>query len=125
MTTNISDFWIRPARQFGRDGGAGTALIGGMAESCTLALKVTPNAPRDTLAGWLGDELKLKIHAPPIEGRANAAVCAFLAEQLGLPRRAVTLQRGDASRRKVAHIAGLGAAAVRARLEARMREARS
>jgi len=83
---------------------------------CTLELKVIPNAPRDEIAGWLGDALKVKIHAPALEGRANDALLDFIAEQLGVPRRTVTLLRGDKSRRKVVQIAHLEAADVRKRL---------
>ena len=56
--------------------------------SCTLPIKAIPNAPRSAVVGWLGEALKVKIHAPPVEGRANAALCEFLADSLGLPRRA-------------------------------------
>jgi hypothetical protein len=86
--------------------------------ACTLELKVVPNAPRDEIAGWLGPALKVKVHAPALEGRANDALCAFLADHLGLPRRAVTLVRGDKSRQKVVRIDGLDDAALRARLPA-------
>jgi uncharacterized protein (TIGR00251 family) len=84
--------------------------------SCRLALKATPNAPRNEVVGWLGDALKVKVHAPALEGRANAELCEFLADQLQLPRRAVTLARGDKSRQKVVHISGLDLPAVRTRL---------
>ncbi len=88
-----------------------------MAEaSCTLELKVIPNAPRNEIAGWLGSALKVKVHAPALEGRANDELLDFLAETLGLPRRSVTLLRGDKSRQKVVRISGLDAAAVRAQL---------
>lgn len=83
---------------------------------CTLAIKAVPNAPRSEVTGWLGDALKVKVHAPPVEGRANDALCAFLAETLGLPRRAITVLRGDTSRRKTVRIEGLSLAAVLARL---------
>ena len=86
--------------------------------SCTLALKAIPNAPRSAMCGWLGDALKLKVHAPSVEGRANDAVCAFLAAELGLPRRAVTLLRGDTSRQKVLRIDGRTLAEVKAKLGA-------
>ncbi len=90
-----------------------------MAEaSCTLELKVIPNAPRNEIAGWLGSALKVKVHAPALEGRANDELLDFLAEALGIPRRNVTLLRGDKSRQKVVRIAGLDAATVRARLPA-------
>ena len=82
---------------------------------CTLELKTIPNAPRNEIVGWLGAALKVKVHAPALEGRANDELLGFLAEKLGLPRRAVTLLRGDKSRQKVVRIAGLDLAAVTAR----------
>ena len=88
-----------------------------MPPSCTLAIKAIPNAPRHQVMGWLGDALKVKVHAPPVEGRANAALCEFLAETLGLPRRAVTVLRGDTSRQKLVRIDGLSLAEVKSRLK--------
>lgn len=78
-----------------------------MAAACTLAVKAIPNAPRHEIVGWLGEALKIKIHAPPVEGRASAALCQFLADALELPRHAVTVLRGDTSRQKIIHVAGL------------------
>jgi len=83
---------------------------------CTLELKTIPNAPRDEVAGWLGDALKVKVHAPALEGRANDALLEFLADKLGVHRRAVTLVRGDKSRHKVVRIADLTLPEVKARL---------
>ena len=83
---------------------------------CTLELKVIPNAPRDEIAGWLGGALKVKIQAPALEGRANDAVLDFLAQKLGVPRRDVSLLRGDKSRQKVVRIVSLDEATVRLRL---------
>ncbi len=84
---------------------------------CTLAIKAVPNAPRSEVVGWLGDALKIKIHAPALEGRANDALCEFLADALAFPRRAVTLAHGDKSRQKLVRIAGLTLAEVRAKLD--------
>lgn len=84
--------------------------------SCTLELKIIPNAPRDEIAGWLGSVLKIKVHAPALEGRANDALLEFLADTLGVARRDVTLLRGDKSRHKVVRIAGLDLPAVHQRL---------
>ena len=86
------------------------------AASCTIAVKAIPNAPRSEVVGWLGDALKVKVHAPPVEGRANEALCEFLADRLGLPRRAVTVMRGDTSRQKVIRVAGLTLDELKARL---------
>ncbi len=86
-------------------------------KSCLLALKAIPNAPRSEVLGWLGEALKVKVHAPPVEGRANAVLCEFLAEELNLPRRAVTVRRGATSREKLLRIDGLSLAEVRARFD--------
>lgn len=86
------------------------------AVSCTLSIKAIPNAPRSEVVGWLGEALKVKVHAPPVEGRANEALCEFLAGELGLPRRAVTVLRGDTSRQKTLRIDGLTLADVQAKL---------
>ncbi len=77
------------------------------APHCTLAVKAIPNAPRTQVVGWIGDAVKIKVHAPPVEGRANEALCEFLADQLSLPRRAVQVLRGDTSRQKLVRIDGL------------------
>lgn len=83
--------------------------------SCTLAIKAIPNAPRSAVVGWLGDALKVKVKAPPVEGRANEALCEFLADEFGLPRRAVTVLRGDTSRQKTVRLEGVSLADVRAK----------
>ena len=51
--------------------------------------------------------LVVRVTAPPAEGRANAAVCALLAKALGVPKRAVQVQRGSSSRDKVVSIEGM------------------
>ncbi len=84
--------------------------------SCVLPIKAVPNAPRSEICGWLGEAVKIKVHAPPVEGRANDALCEFLAEQLKLPRRAVAVQRGDTSRQKLVRIDGLSLAEAKSRL---------
>lgn len=83
---------------------------------CKLPIKAIPNAPRNAIAGWLGDALKVKVHAPALEGRANDELCAFIADTLALPRRAVTVAQGEKSRQKLLHIDGLSAEETRARL---------
>jgi uncharacterized protein (TIGR00251 family) len=77
------------------------------APSCTLEIKAVPNAPRSAVVGWLGSALKVKVHAPALEGRANDELCSFLADALAVPRRNVTLLRGDTSRQKLVRVDGL------------------
>jgi uncharacterized protein (TIGR00251 family) len=96
--------------------GAGSIPHSSAMPSCTLTLKIIPNAPRDEIAGWLGDALKVRVHAPALEGRANDALLGFLATRLGVPRRAITLVRGDKSRHKVVRIDDLTLPEARTRL---------
>jgi uncharacterized protein (TIGR00251 family) len=70
-------------------------------------IKAVPNEPKSEVVGWLGDALKVKVHAPPEEGKANAELCAFLAKILGLQKSAVRLGRGASSRSKVIEIEGM------------------
>lgn len=86
------------------------------ADSCTLAIKAVPGAPRSEVCGWLGDQLKVKVQAPPVEGKANEALLKFLAETLELPRRGVELMRGDSSRQKLVRFTGISEAELRRRL---------
>ena len=66
--------------------------------------------------GWLGEALKVKVHAPALEGRANDPLCAFLAKTLGLQTRAVSLIQGEKSRQKLVQIEGLDLAGIKSRL---------
>jgi uncharacterized protein len=81
-----------------------------------LPVRAVPNAPRSALAGWVGDAVKVKLKAPPVEGKANAELCRFLSETLGVGRAAVTLAAGETSRHKWVLIRGLSLAEIRARL---------
>ena len=76
-------------------------------EGCRIEIKAVPNAPRSEVVGWLGEALKVKIHAPALEGKANQELCGVLAKKLGLPKRSVRLAQGDTSRRKLIQIDGL------------------
>jgi len=73
--------------------------------SLTLELHCQPGARRTEVVGWHGDALKVRLAAPPIEGRANEALVAFLAASFGVPRRNVTLIRGETGRMKTVRIA--------------------
>lgn len=72
-----------------------------------LRLRITPRARQSALEGLHGDALRLRIQAPPVDGKANAAVLEFLAEVLEIPKRDLNLVSGEASRSKTVAIAGL------------------
>jgi hypothetical protein len=70
-----------------------------------LTLHVQPGAARTAVAGRHGDALKIRLAAPPVDGRANDELLRFLAEAFAVPQRAVTLVRGATSRQKCVAIA--------------------
>jgi uncharacterized protein (TIGR00251 family) len=72
----------------------------------TLTLHIQPGAKRTEVAGEHGDALKIRLAAPPVDGKANAALLAFIAERLGVSKSAVTLKSGQTSRRKVVEVEG-------------------
>ncbi len=75
-------------------------------EVITLTLHIQPGAKRTDVAGLHGDALKIRLAAPPIEGRANEALLKFIAESFGVPLRQVELKQGGQSRHKVVAITG-------------------
>ena len=75
-------------------------------EVLTLTLHVQPGAKRTDVAGLHGEALKIRLAAPPIEGRANEALLKFIAEAFGVPLRQVELKQGGQSRHKVVAITG-------------------
>lgn len=81
-----------------------------------IRVRLVPRAARTGLAGAHGDAVKLRVTAPPLDGRANAEALAFLARRLGVAKQAVELVSGHRSRDKVVRVAGLDPAAVAARL---------
>ena len=81
-----------------------------------VAVHVQPRARRTEVAGMHGDAVKVRLAAPPVDGAANEELVRFVAERLGVPRSAVRIAAGAASRRKVVEVDGMGADAVRAAL---------
>jgi len=69
-------------------------------EDLVLTIRVQPRASRDELAEPLGDALKVRITAPPVDGKANAHLIGFLAKTFGVTKSAVLLESGDTGRNK-------------------------
>jgi uncharacterized protein len=87
----------RPWRRVGADG------------SVTLTIHAQSGAKRSEVSGLHGGSLKIRLGAPAVEGKANAALIAFLARAFAVPEHAVTLVGGARSRRKIVRIAAPGA----------------
>ena len=84
-----------------------------------MSLRVQPGARRSALVSRLAlGEWKVAVSAPPVEGRANAAVVELMCELLGVRRRQISVVRGLSSRHKVLEVAGVSAAEAEARLAA-------
>ena len=74
--------------------------LAALGEGCRLDVSVSPNAKRTAADGLHDGALRVRLAAPPVDGKANARLLAWLADELGCPKRAVALLRGDTSRRK-------------------------
>ena len=92
-------------------------------EGVTLAVRAQPGAKKTAITGVYGEgtsaQLKIAVHAPPLEGRANQALIAFLAETLGVAKNAVELKAGELSRSKVFLLRGVTMEKVEAALSPR------
>lgn len=81
-----------------------------------IRVRVQPRASRDELVGWREDALRVRVTAPPLDGRANDAVRALIARAAGVHASAVGIVAGDRGRDKLIAVAGLTLEALRAKL---------
>jgi uncharacterized protein (TIGR00251 family) len=75
-------------------------------------VRLQPRASRNEIAGVLDGVLRVRLHAPPVDGAANEALVAFLADRLAIPRRGVRIVTGATSRTKMIEVEGVSPAAV-------------
>jgi len=99
-------------------------MLRAAAAGVTLAVRAQPGAKKTAIVGIYGEgttaQLKVAVQAPPLEGRANEALIAFLADIFDLPKSAVTLVSGEMSRNKVFLLRGMTMALATAALAKRM-----
>jgi len=84
--------------------------------TATIRVHIIPNAKVDKVVGEHRDAIKIKLRAPAVEGKANAALRSFLAEELKIPQRAIVMEHGEKSRDKVVRIDDLSEQEIRQRL---------
>ncbi len=77
-----------------------------------VEILVQPRAAKERLGPVHQDRIKLAVHAPPVDGEANAAIVRYLSRALGVPKSAVRIERGESSRRKTVRIEGVTPAAI-------------
>jgi len=81
-----------------------------------IAVRVTPRSARDEVTGWRDGALRVRLRAPPVEGKANEALRRLLAERLGVALSAVSIVSGGTARLKRVRIDGIDEAAVQENL---------
>lgn len=86
------------------------------ATGCRIRVRAQPRASRTEIAGLHGESLRVRIASPPVDGAANEALIRFLADRLGVPRRRITLLRGESGRDKTVAVEGVSASEAAARL---------
>jgi uncharacterized protein len=95
-------------------------MLRATASGVTLAVRAQPGAKKTAITGVYGEgasaQLKIAVHAPPLEGRANAALLAFLAEIFSVPKNSVELVTGELSRSKVFNLRGVTLADAEAKI---------
>jgi uncharacterized protein len=87
-----------------------------VAQATQIRVRLTPRAARDHIASDDSDGYLVRVTAPPVDGRANDALCRLIARRAGIAPSRVTLVRGAKSREKVVSVEGVDAAALRERL---------
>ena len=81
-----------------------------------LAVRVLPRSSRNSIE-WEQETLKVRLTAPPVDGAANEALIALLAERLDLPKRSISIVSGATGRQKIVEIVGMAEEEVEKRLQ--------
>ena len=84
----------------------GGKMITGVAGGVRLRIRLAPRASRNAVLGEHNNALKIALTAPPVDGKANQALIAFLARLLGVPKGAVRIVSGELSRDKLVEVTG-------------------
>jgi uncharacterized protein (TIGR00251 family) len=100
-------------------------ILRAVASGVTLAVRAQPGAKKTAITGVYGEgsaeRLKIAVHAPPVEGRANEALTAFIADAFSLPKSAVEIVSGELTRSKVFLLRGMTMGRAEEILQARMK----
>ena len=99
-----------------------TVTVDSRGKTVRFRVRLVPRASRDEITGVLDGVLRVRLHAPPVDGAANDALVAFLADRLDVPRRGVRIVTGATSRTKVIEVEGVSSAAVERLAVARVEE---
>jgi len=92
-------------------------VLKGTAEGTLLLVRLNPGARKSEIMGEAGGRLRIRLQAPPVEGKANKELARFIARELGLKKNQVSLASGERSREKSLLLHGLSPEEVRQRLD--------
>lgn len=85
--------------------------------ACRISIHAVPRASKTELCGLQGSSLKLRLQAPPVDGKANKAISKFLAEILDIPARNVSIVAGDTGREKIFFVQGISSVSAKTKIE--------
>ncbi len=88
-----------------------------MQQSCTIEVRLKPNAKQCSISVEADGIVHVRVNAPPIDGRANAALIEFLSNTLDIPKSRISIKRGETSKSKVVEIFGMTKSEVEADLK--------
>ena len=75
--------------------------VSAVKNACRLAVQVSPNARKSEIASFDGDALKIRLQAPPVDGKANEALVQFLAKKLRIPKKSIEITHGHTNKHKL------------------------
>jgi len=84
--------------------------------SATVSVRVVPRSSKEGVAGFEGGVVRIRLNAPPVEGKANEALVRFLAKTVGVPKSRITLVKGEKGRNKIVRVDGITREALMAAL---------
>lgn len=97
-------------------------MLSGTPDGTLLLVRVNPGARKSEIMGEAGGRLRIRLQAPPVEGKANKELAKFIARELGLKKNRVTLTAGEKSREKTLLLQGVDPGEVRDRLKSALNE---
>lgn len=97
-------------------------MLSGTPDGTLLLVRVSPGAKKSEIMGEAGGRLRIRLQAPPVEGKANRELTRFVARELGLKKNRVTLAAGEKSREKTLLLQGIEPEEVRDRLKSALKE---
>jgi len=92
------------------------SILKASSDGVLVSCRAMPRSSRNAVVGILGDALKIAVTAPPVEGKANSALCEVLADFFQVPKRTVSVKNGATGKNKILLVSGLAVSAAEQQL---------